>query len=181
VKVHETAIPGVLVIEPVVHRDPRGYFLETWREARYRAAGVALPFVQDNQSRSSRGVLRGMHYQLETPQGKLITVAQGGIFDVAVDLRRSSPAFGRWVGVELSDANHRQLWIPPGCAHGFYIQSETADVVYKCTAPYLASDERCLRWDDPAVGIEWPLGGGAPLVSPRDAAGPGLADADTYP
>ena len=180
-KVHETAIPGVLVIEPVVHRDPRGYFLETWREARYRAAGVALPFVQDNQSRSSRGVLRGMHYQLETPQGKLITVAQGGIFDVAVDLRRSSPAFGRWVGVELSDANHRQLWIPPGCAHGFYIQSETADVVYKCTAPYLASDERCLRWDDPAVGIEWPLGGGAPLVSPRDAAGPGLADADTYP
>ena len=180
-KVHETAIPGVLVIEPVVHRDARGYFLETWREARYRAAGVALPFVQDNQSRSTRGVLRGMHYQLETPQGKLITVARGGIFDVAVDLRRSSPAFGRWVGVELSDANHRQLWIPPGCAHGFYIQSETADVVYKCTAPHLASDERCLRWDDPAVGIEWPLGGGAPLVSPRDAAGPGLADADTYP
>jgi dTDP-4-dehydrorhamnose 3,5-epimerase len=181
VKVHETAIPGVLVIEPVVHRDARGYFLETWREARYRTLGVALPFVQDNQSRSSRGVVRGMHYQLETPQGKLITVARGGIFDVAVDLRRSSPAFGRWVGVELSDANHRQLWIPPGCAHGFCVQSETADVVYKCTAPYLASDEHCLRWDDPSVGIEWPLGGVAPVVSPRDAAAPGLADAATYP
>lgn len=180
-KVHETAIPGVLVIEPVVHRDARGYFLETWREARYRTAGVALPFVQDNQSRSSRGVVRGMHYQLESPQGKLITVARGGIFDVAVDLRRSSPAFGRWVGVELSDANHRQLWIPPGCAHGFCVQSETADVVYKCTAPYLASDEHCLRWDDPSVGIEWPLGGVAPVVSPRDAAAPGLADAATYP
>jgi len=181
VKVHETAIPGVLVIEPVVHRDARGYFLETWRETRYRSLGVALPFVQDNQSRSSRGVVRGMHYQLETPQGKLITVARGGIFDVAVDLRRSSPAFGRWVGVELSDANHRQLWVPPGCAHGFCVQSETADVVYKCTAPYLASDEHCLRWDDPSVGIEWPLGGVAPVVSPRDAAAPGLADAATYP
>ena len=181
-KVAPTAIPGVLIVEPVVHEDARGFFLETWRDERHREAGIGPGFVQDNHSRSGRGVLRGLHYQVESPQGKLVTVARGAVFDVAVDLRRSSPAFGRWVGVELSDRNHRQLWIPPGCAHGFYVTSDDADLVYKCTAAYLASDERCLRWDDAALAIGWPLLGGArPLVSPRDAAGLSLADAPTYP
>ena len=181
-KVAKTGIPGVLILEPVVHEDARGFFLETWRETRYKDAGLDVAFVQDNHSRSSRGVLRGMHYQLEAPQGKLVMAARGSVFDVAVDLRRSSPAFGRWVGVELSDANHRQLWIPPGCAHGFYVTSDIADVVYKCTEPYAAADERCLRWDDASVAVAWPLPGGArPVISPRDAAGSLLADAATYP
>ncbi|HYC32645.1 MAG TPA: dTDP-4-dehydrorhamnose 3,5-epimerase [Gemmatimonadales bacterium] len=181
-KVAETAVAGVLAIDPVAHEDARGFFLETWREERYRAIGVTLPFVQDNHSRSGRGVLRGMHYQLDAPQGKLVTVARGAVFDVAVDLRRSSPTFGGWAGVELTDANHRQLWIPPGCAHGFYVLSETADVIYKSTAAYLGSDQRAVRWDDPSVGIDWPLAGGArPQVSPRDAEAPYLSAAPTFP
>lgn len=181
-RVAATELPGVLIIEPVVHRDARGFFLESWREERYRAAGVDLPFVQDNHSRSTAGVLRGLHYQVETPQGKLVRAAAGEIFDVAVDLRRSSPTFGRWVGAVLSDANHRQLWIPAGFAHGFYVTSASADVLYKCTAPYAPAHEHCLRWDDPALGIAWPLGAGeAPIVSPRDAAGAGLGEAVTFP
>ena len=179
--VSETAVAGVLVIDPVAHEDARGFFLETWREERYRAIGLTLPFVQDNHSRSARGVLRGLHYQVDAPQGKLITAARGAIFDVAVDLRRSSPTFGRWAGVELSDATHRQLWIPPGCAHGFYVLSETADVVYKSTAAYLAGDQRAVRWDDPTIGIAWPLVGAGPQVSPRDAEAPLLASAPTFP
>jgi dTDP-4-dehydrorhamnose 3,5-epimerase len=176
VKVETTALPGVLVIEPVVHRDARGFFLETWRSERYADAGLPPAFVQDNHSRSARGTLRGLHYQVEVVQGKLVRCSMGEVYDVAVDLRRGSPAYGRWVGVTLSDRDHRQLWIPPGCAHGFYVTSERADVVYKCTAPYAPAHERVIRWDDPDLAIAWPLQG-APLVSPRDAAGLAFRDA----
>jgi dTDP-4-dehydrorhamnose 3,5-epimerase len=182
VNVVQTALPDVLLIEPVVHRDDRGFFLETWHEARYRDLGIPQPFVQDNQSRSVRGTLRGLHYQIEQAQGKLVQVITGEIFDVAVDLRRSSPTFGRWVGMFLSEDNHLQLWVPPGLAHGFLVTSETADVTYKCTAPYAREHERSLRWDDPTVGIAWPLPPApAPLLSPKDAAGLLLRDAPTYP
>lgn len=181
-KVTPTGLPEVLLIEPVVHGDGRGFFLETWRAARYRHAGIDLVFVQDNHSRSVAGTLRGLHYQVEQPQGKLVTVVTGSIFDVAVDLRESSPTFGRWVGAVLSDENHHQLWIPPGFAHGFYVLSLSADVVYKCTAAYAAERERCIRWDDPELAITWPLiDGGPPLLSPRDAAGAAFREADTYP
>jgi len=176
VKVETTALPGVLVIEPMVHRDPRGFFLETWRSERYADAGLPAAFVQDNHSRSARGTLRGLHYQVEVVQGKLVRCSMGEVYDVAVDLRRASPTYGRWVGVTLSDREHRQLWIPPGCAHGFYVTSEAADVVYKCTAPYAPAHERVIRWDDPDLDIGWPLEG-APLVSPRDAAGLAFRDA----
>ena len=175
-KVETTALPGVLVIEPVVHRDARGFFLETWRSERYADAGLPPSFVQDNHSRSARGTLRGLHYQVEVVQGKLVRCSMGEVYDVAVDLRRGSPAYGRWVGVSLSDRDHRQLWIPPGCAHGFYVTSESADVVYKCTAPYAPAHERVIRWDDPDLAIAWPLQG-APMVSPRDAAGLAFRDA----
>lgn len=176
----QTAIPGVLIIEPVVHGDARGFFVEVWHERRYRAAGIDLPFVQDNHSRSVRGTLRGLHYQIEQPQGKLVRVAAGEAFDVAVDLRRSSLTFGRWVGVALSAENHRQLWVPPGFAHGFCVTSDSADVLYKCTDVHAPQHERTVRWDDPGIGIEWPLDG-SPLLSPKDAAGAWLSDADVYP
>jgi dTDP-4-dehydrorhamnose 3,5-epimerase len=177
-----TAIPDVLLVEPVVHGDPRGFFVETWYEARYAAAGVTLPFVQDNHSRSQRHTLRGLHYQVEHPQGKLVHAATGAVFDVAVDLRRSSATFGRWVGAVLSDENHHQLWIPPGFAHGFYVLSAEADVAYKCTAQYIPEHDRALRWDDPRLAIAWPLAGkAAPLLSARDAAAPGLDLAEVYP
>jgi dTDP-4-dehydrorhamnose 3,5-epimerase len=172
-----TDVAGVLVIEPVVHRDARGFFLETWHAERYAAAGIDAGFVQDNHSRSARGTLRGLHYQVEQLQGKLVRTVAGEVYDVAVDLRRGSPTFGRWTGVTLSDRDHRQLWIPPGCAHGFYVTSESADVVYKCTAPYAPEHERVIRWDDPELAIAWPLAGGAPLLSPRDAAGLAFRDA----
>ncbi|MGH7498866.1 MAG: dTDP-4-dehydrorhamnose 3,5-epimerase [Gemmatimonadales bacterium] len=177
----QTAIPGVLLIEPVVRADARGFFLEAWHEQRYRAAGIDLPFVQDNHSRSGRGTLRGLHYQIQQPQGKLVRVAAGEVFDVAVDLRRSSLTFGRWVGAVLSAENHRQLWVPPGFAHGFYVLSESADLLYKCTDLYASDHDRTLRWDDPDVGVEWPLAGGAPLLSAKDAAGAAFRVADTYP
>jgi dTDP-4-dehydrorhamnose 3,5-epimerase len=180
VNVIQTAIPGVLIIEPVVHGDARGFFVEVWHERRYRAAGIDLPFVQDNHSRSVRGTLRGLHYQIEQPQGKLVRVAAGEAFDVAVDLRRSSLTFGRWVGVALSAENHRQLWVPPGFAHGFCVTSDSADVLYKCTDVHAPQHERTVRWDDPGIGIEWPLDG-SPLLSPKDAAGAWLSDADVYP
>lgn len=180
-KVVQTALTGVLIVEPVVHRDERGFFLETWREPRYREHGIALPFVQDNHSRSAGGVLRGLHYQIEPGQGKLVQAITGEVFDVAVDLRRSSPTFGRWVGVTLSEANHRQLWIPPGFAHGFLVTSERADVAYKCTDVYAADRERCIRWDDPDLAIAWPLAAGrAPVVSARDAAGLALREAPAF-
>lgn len=180
-RVEPTAVAGVLVIEPVVHRDARGYFLETWQAERYATAGIDAGFVQDNHSHSSRGTLRGLHYQVETRQGKLVRAAAGEVFDVAVDLRRGSPTFGRWAGVTLSDRDHRQLWIPPGCAHGFYVTGETADVVYKCTAPYAPEHERVIRWDDPDLAIAWPLAAGPPLVSARDEAGLAFRHAPVCP
>lgn len=176
-KVETTGLTGVLVIEPVVHRDHRGFFLETWRADRYAEAGLPVGFVQDNHSRSARGTLRGLHYQIEEVQGKLVWCAAGEIFDVAVDLRRGSPTYGRWAAAILSEKDHRQLWIPPGCAHGFYVLSEIADVVYKCTAPYAPAHERVIRWDDPDLAIAWPLVGGAPVVSPKDAGGLAFRDA----
>ncbi len=177
-----TAIPDVLLVQPTVHGDPRGFFVETWHEARYAAAGIPASFVQDNHSRSARHTLRGLHYQIEQAQGKLVRAASGAVFDVVVDLRRSSSTFGRWVGAVLSDENHHQLWIPPGFAHGFYVLTASADLMYKCTRLYAPAHDRALRWDDPRVAIAWPLVDAAPpILSPRDAAAPGLRDAETFP
>jgi dTDP-4-dehydrorhamnose 3,5-epimerase len=177
-----TAIPDVLLIKPVVHGDQRGFFVETWHEVRYMASGIPGPFVQDNHSRSVCHTLRGLHYQVQQPQGKLVRAGVGAVFDVAVDLRRSSPTFGRWVGAVLSDENHHQLWVPPGFAHGFYVVSGQADLVYKCTALYASELDRSLRWDDPDLGIEWPLAAaGPPILSSKDAAAPGLTEAECYP
>jgi dTDP-4-dehydrorhamnose 3,5-epimerase len=181
VNVIQTAIPDVLMIEPVVRGDARGFFVEVWHEERYRSAGIDLPFVQDNHSRSGGGTLRGLHYQIQHAQGKLVRVAAGEVFDVAVDLRRSSPAFGRWVGTILSGENHRQLWVPPGFAHGFYVMSDSADLLYKCTDLYAPQYDRTLQWNDPELGVEWPLSGLAPLLSAKDQAGVPLRDAEVYP
>jgi dTDP-4-dehydrorhamnose 3,5-epimerase len=181
-RVHSTALPGVLLIEPQVHRDERGYFLETWQRDRYREAGLPDTFVQDNESGSARHTLRGLHYQLSHPQGKLVRVTAGEVFDVAVDIRRSSPTFGRWYGALLSAENGRQLWIPPGFAHGFLVTSERAVFVYKCTDFFAAGSERSIAWNDPDLAIDWPLAGGAaPNLSPRDAAAPRFRDAETFP
>lgn len=180
-KATPTAIPEVLVLEPKVHRDERGFFLESWHEERLATKGIAARFVQDNHSHSVRGTLRGLHYQMHSPQGKLVRVVSGEVYDVAVDLRRSSPTFGRWVYQCLSSENHKQLWIPPGFAHGFYVLSESADLLYKCTGYYDPSNDRSLRWDDPDLNIAWPLiSSGAPLLSVKDAAAPRLRDAPTY-
>jgi dTDP-4-dehydrorhamnose 3,5-epimerase len=179
VQVTETALPGVLLIEPRVFGDARGFFLESWNRQSFAQAGLDLDFVQDNHSRSARGVLRGLHYQLHSPQGKLVRVTQGAVFDVAVDIRRSSPQFGRWVGYELSDTNHRMLWVPPGFAHGFLVLSDSADFLYKCTSLYDPPSDCGIAWNDPAIGIDWPLGGD-PLLSAKDAAAPRLADAEVY-
>lgn len=169
-KVIETAIDGVKIIEPRVFGDERGFFLETFQARRYaEEAGIDLPFVQDNHSRSAKGVLRGLHFQKTKPQGKLVRVVRGEVFDVAVDVRRDSPTFGRWEAVILSEENKRQFWVPPGLAHGFVVLSETADFEYKCTDYYDPSDEACLIWNDPAVGIEWPLA--EPQLSAKDAQG----------
>jgi dTDP-4-dehydrorhamnose 3,5-epimerase len=174
-------LADVLLIEPVVRADERGFFLETWHDGRYRDAGIGPGFVQDNHSRSVQGVLRGLHYQIAQPQGKLVRVTVGEVYDVAVDLRRSSPMFGRWVGVVLSEENHRQLWVPPGFAHGFYTLSATADLLYKCTDYYAPQYDRTLRWDDPEVGIVWPLvDGRPPILSSKDAAGAPLEAAAVY-
>jgi dTDP-4-dehydrorhamnose 3,5-epimerase len=165
-----------------VFGDARGFFLETWQKRRFADAGIVGDFVQDNHSRSVRHTLRGLHYQLARPQGKLVSVIRGRVFDVAVDLRRSSPTFGQWIGEELSDGNHSHLWIPPGFAHGFLVLSESADFVYKCTDYYAPEDERCIRWDDPGLGITWPLDASTrPIVSDRDALGAWLRDAECYP
>ncbi len=177
-----TAIPEVVLIEPKVFRDDRGFFLETFQANKYRAAGITQPMVQDNHSGSRQGVLRGLHYQIHKPQGKLVSVTAGEIFDVAVDLRRSSPTFGRWVGVTLSAENHRQLWVPAGFAHGFYVLSDWAEVIYKVTDFYDPASERTLIWDDPEVGIAWPLRDGQkPVLSPKDAQGLPLAKAELFP
>jgi dTDP-4-dehydrorhamnose 3,5-epimerase len=170
-----TELPGVLVIEPVVHRDARGFFLETYHAEKYRDAGIALPFAQDNHSRSGARALRGLHAQLgDHPQGKLVRALQGAIFDVAVDVRRGSPTFGRWIGMQLSADDFRQLYVPPGFLHGFCVLTESADVAYKCTAPWSPDDEITVRWNDPELGIRWPIAD--PVLSARDAAAPHLAD-----
>jgi len=175
----ETPLPGVLLIEPRVFGDARGFFLESWNRKTFAECGLELDFVQDNHSRSSRGVLRGLHYQLNIPQGKLVRVTSGAVFDVAVDLRRASPHFGQWTGVELSAENHRMLWIPPGFAHGFLVRSDTADFLYKTTALYAPQWDRGVRWDDPEIGIKWPLEG-PPALSDKDRALPLLKDAEVY-
>jgi dTDP-4-dehydrorhamnose 3,5-epimerase len=176
-----TAIPDVLVIEPRVFKDDRGFFLEAFQARKYARAGVVGPMVQDNHSGSRRGVLRGLHYQIRCPQGKLVSALVGEVFDVAVDLRRSSPTFGRWVGVALSAENRKQLWVPAGFAHGFYVTSEWAEVTYKVTDFWAPEHERTLVWNDPEVGVRWPLVGGAPpLLSPKDAEGLPLARAEVF-
>jgi dTDP-4-dehydrorhamnose 3,5-epimerase len=169
-------IPGPIIIEPKVFGDERGFFLESWNQAAFAEAGLDLAFVQDNHSRSSRGVLRGLHYQDPNPQGKLVRVANGRVFDVAVDIRRSSATFGRWIGVELSAANQRMLWVPPGFAHGFLTLEDKTDFLYKCTDFYQPAAEHCLRWDDPALAIAWPLEDMTPELSAKDKAGKPLAD-----
>lgn len=172
----ECDIPGPLIIEPKVFGDDRGFFLESWNEAVFAHAGLDVTFVQDNHSRSSRGVLRGLHYQDPNPQGKLVRVANGRVFDVAVDIRRSSKNFGRWIGVELSAANQRMLWVPPGFAHGFLTLEDQTDFLYKCTDFYQPAAEHCIRWDDPEVAIDWPLEGLTPELSAKDQAGKSLAE-----
>lgn len=174
-KVIETALPGVLIIEPKVFGDARGFFVETFQVERYREAGITLPFVQDNHSRSQRGVLRGLHLQKTKPQGKLVRVSRGAVYDVAVDIDPSSPTFGKHVGVELTDDNHRQMWIPPGYAHGFCVLSEVADFEYKCTELYYPEDEGGVIWNDPDIGISWPYRN--PVISEKDGALPNLKSA----
>jgi len=179
-RVIDTAIADVKLIEPTVHGDARGFFFESFNQRQFDAAiGHAVHFVQDNHSRSARGVLRGLHYQLQQPQGKLVRVLQGAIFDVAVDLRRNSPSFGQWLGHELSADNRLQLWLPAGFAHGFLVLGECAEVLYKTTDYYAPQHERCIRWDDPALAIDWPLTA-APILSARDAQGTALADAELF-
>ncbi len=175
----QTGLPDVLILEPRVFGDARGFFMESYNRQRFAELGLPTEFVQDNHSRSARGVLRGLHYQIRQPQGKLVRVVSGAVFDVAVDLRRSSPTFGRWEGVELSEDNKRMLWIPPGFAHGFLVLSEYADFLYKTTDFYAPQHERCLMWNDPAIGIEWPLEG-EPLLSDKDRAGKPLSEAEVY-
>jgi dTDP-4-dehydrorhamnose 3,5-epimerase len=180
-KVIDTGLDLVKIIEPRVFGDQRGFFLEAWNAETFAAAGIDTSFVQDNHSRSARGVLRGLHYQLVQPQGKLVRVVAGRAFDVAVDMRRSSPSFGRWVGVELSADNLRMLWVPPGFAHGFLAVEDGTDFLYKCTEFYAPQHERSLLWSDPAIGIDWPLSEiGTPSLTAKDAAAVTLAEAETY-
>lgn len=168
-KVNATSLPEVLMIEPKVFGDARGFFFESFNQKAFNSAtGLSVNFVQDNHSRSARGVLRGLHYQVQQPQGKLVRVARGSVFDVAVDIRKSSPNFGCWVGVELSEENNRQLWVPPGFAHGFLVTSDSADFLYKTTDYYAPAFERCVAWNDPAIGVKWPLGENLPLLSAKD-------------
>jgi dTDP-4-dehydrorhamnose 3,5-epimerase len=181
-KFQPTPIAGAFLIEPQVFGDNRGFFMETWHEPKFKAAGVDASFVQDNQSRSTQWTLRGMHMQVEHTQGKLVRVTSGSVFDVVVDLRRSSPSFGRWWGAELSDENHHMLWVPAGLAHGILVTSESADFLYKCTDIYSPSDERTLAWDDPTVGIEWPLPAGVqPKLSAKDLTGKSFSEIEKFP
>jgi dTDP-4-dehydrorhamnose 3,5-epimerase len=179
-KVVPTAIPDVMIFEPRVFGDERGFFLESWNAREFdNAVGVKVQFVQDNHSRSRRGVLRGLHYQVKQPQGKLVRIAKGRVFDAVVDLRKSSATFGQWVSTELSEDNHRQFWIPPGFAHGFLVLSESADFIYKATDYYAPEHERCLIWNDPAVGINWPVNM-EPILSAKDRAGLPLRDVEVF-
>lgn len=175
-----TAIPGPLILEPRVFGDERGFFMETWNEGVFREAGLDLSFVQDNHSRSQRGVLRGLHFQNPGAQGKLVRVTRGRVFDVAVDCRRSSEHFGHWVGVELTAQNRRMFWVPEGFAHGFLTLCDDTDFLYKCTAPYAPQCEHTLAWDDPQVAIDWPLGDMEPVVSRKDAQGLSLAEVAAF-
>jgi dTDP-4-dehydrorhamnose 3,5-epimerase len=183
VKVISTELPEVLIIEPIVFGDSRGFFLESFNQKNFtQITGLDVNFVQDNHSRSAKGVLRGLHYQIGQPQGKLVRVVRGAVFDVAVDIRRSSVTFGRWIGVELSEDNYRQLWVPPGFAHGFYVLSESADFLYKTTDYYVPDLERGLAWNDSRLAIEWPIGSGtSPIVSAKDMRAATLADAEVFP
>lgn len=178
-KITESPLPGVLVLEPRVYGDARGFFVETFRESLLAEHGVQERFVQDNQSRSQRGILRGLHYQLIQPQGKLVRVSRGRVFDVAVDIRRGSPNFGKWFGLELDDVSGRMLYVPPNFAHGFLVLSDEADFVYKCTDYYHPESERGVAWNDPAIGITWPDVGVAPVLSGKDAVLATLAAADS--
>jgi dTDP-4-dehydrorhamnose 3,5-epimerase len=174
------AIPDVLLFEPQVHGDARGFLYESFHQRRFEeAAGRSVAFVQDNHSRSGAGVLRGLHYQLHRPQGKLVRVVAGSVFDVAVDLRRGSPSFGQWVGAELSSENCRQMWIPEGFAHGFLVLSDAAELLYKATDYYSPENERCIAWNDPQLAIAWPLSG-TPVLSAKDQLGASFAAADVY-
>jgi dTDP-4-dehydrorhamnose 3,5-epimerase len=176
-----TALPDVLLIEPKVFGDARGFFFESYnRRAFAEAAGLDVDFVQDNHSRSAQGVLRGLHYQIQQPQGKLVRVVAGAVFDVAVDIRKTSPTLGQWVGIELSAENKKMVWVPPGFAHGFLVLSEVAEFLYKTTDYYAPSHERTIAWNDPDIGITWPLAG-APLLSAKDQAGARLKDAEVFP
>lgn len=178
-KILDTRLAGVKILEPRVFGDSRGFFMESWNKKQFREAGLPSEFVQDNHSRSAQGVLRGLHYQVKQPQGKLVRVTHGEVFDVAVDIKKSSPTYGQWVGVHLSAENHHMFWVPPGYAHGFYVISESADFQYKCTDYYAPEYERSLRWNDPEVGIDWPLVNGVqPVLSDKDADCPMLAGLD---
>ena len=180
-QVEPTRIAEVLEIRPRVLEDPRGFFFESWNATSFKEAGIDATFVQDNHSRSQQGILRGLHYQIQHPQGKLVRVVRGEVFDVAVDLRRSSASFGQWVGVTLSEQRHNMLWVPPGFAHGFYVTSDIADLLYKCTDFYFPEHDRTLQWDDAQVAIDWPLvGDRPPLLSAKDSAGTGLQEAETF-
>lgn len=177
----DTVLDSVKIVVPKVFGDDRGFFTESWNRQAFENAGLPGGFVQDNHSRSSQGVLRGLHYQVKHPQGKLVRVTRGEVFDVAVDMRKSSPQFGQWVGVLLSEQNKHQLWVPEGFAHGFYVVSDSADFQYKCTDYYHPEFERSLKWDDPEVGIEWPIAEGSePLLAAKDAAGLPLAQCDAF-
>ncbi|MDQ0016920.1 dTDP-4-dehydrorhamnose 3,5-epimerase [Variovorax boronicumulans] len=180
-KATPTAIPEVIVIEPKVFGDARGFFFESFNQKAFdEAIGKHVDFVQDNHSRSAKGVLRGLHYQIQQPQGKLVRVVRGAVFDVAVDIRKSSPTFGKWVGVELNEDNHKQLWVPAGFAHGFLVLSETAEFLYKTTDYYAPAHERCIVWNDRPLGIVWPDIGMEPQLSAKDVAGSSLGDADLF-
>jgi dTDP-4-dehydrorhamnose 3,5-epimerase len=182
VNVISTSIPDVLIIEPRVFGDSRGFFLESFNQKNFgQATGLDVNFVQDNHSRSVRGVLRGLHYQVRQPQGKLVRVVRGEVFDVAVDIRKTSPTFGRWVGVELTEGNNRQLWVPPGFAHGFYVLSSSADFLYKTTEYYFPDLERSVLWNDPALAVSWPIQAGVPpIISSKDKNAPKLINAELF-
>jgi dTDP-4-dehydrorhamnose 3,5-epimerase len=179
-KVTPTKIPDVLLLDPDVFNDARGFFIETWHRQRFAELGIDHEFLQDNYSRSAQGTLRGLHYQIRQAQGKLIRVTAGEIFDVAVDIRRSSPTFGQWVGSRLSAENRRILWVPPGFAHGFYITTREADVQYKCTDYYAEAQQRCIQWNDPALAIDWPLSG-PPVLSDKDRSAGAFENAECFP
>ena len=180
--VEPTDLPDVVIVRSPVHTDERGFFTEVFREDKFAAIGLPTKFAQDNHSRSARHVLRGLHFQLASPQGKLVRVVTGKVFDVAVDIRRSSPAYGRWVGITLEAGDGRQVWIPEGFAHGFFVLSDSADVTYKCTTPYDAASNCVIRWDDPAVNVVWPIPPGTtPIVSPADAAATSLSSRVWFP